>query len=155
MLPLVDRGGRPHERPLLAPGYGDRDALLSSIDDPAAKRFVEINYGPWDRLNDNQPILEGVGPKPEGARFYPEDMTKEELETAVAADPSLKSLYTIVERDSDGKLVARPYSEVFGPELKQAAAKLREAAELAEDPRTQALPRSARRCSGDRRLPTV
>src|SRR5688572_13618009 len=29
---------------------GDRDALLASIEDPAVRRFVEINYGPWDRL---------------------------------------------------------------------------------------------------------
>lgn len=112
--------------------YGDRDALLSSIDDPAARRFAEINYGPWDRLGDNEPFLEGVGPKPLGAQFYPEDMSKEEFEAAAADDPKLDDLYTIVERDASGKLVARPYSEIFGPELRAAAAKLREAAALAE-----------------------
>ena len=28
----------------------DRDALLASVEDPSVRRFVEINYGPWDRL---------------------------------------------------------------------------------------------------------
>ena len=28
--------------------WGDRDSLLAGIDDPKARRFAEINYGPWD-----------------------------------------------------------------------------------------------------------
>ena len=63
-------------------------------------------------------------------------MTKQELEAAVAAasdgGAALKSLYTIVVREG-GTLTPKPYSQVFGPELEQAAGKLREAAALAED----------------------
>lgn len=62
--------------------YGDRDGLLSTIDDPATRRFVEINYGPWDRLDNDAPFVDGVGPRPPGARFYPADMTKEEFAAA-------------------------------------------------------------------------
>ena len=58
--------------------YGDKDGLLSTIDDPATRRFVEINYGPWDRLDNDAPFVEGAGPRPPGARFYPADMSKEE-----------------------------------------------------------------------------
>src|SRR5690606_36510321 len=97
-------------------------------------RFAEINYGPWDRLEENAPFLEGVGPKPEGSNFYPPDLTKAEFEAAVAADPALKSLYTMVRRDAAGKLVAIPYHTFFAEPLQRAAEKLRQAAALAEDP---------------------
>ena len=39
-----------------------------------------INYGPWDRLNGDKPFISGIGPKPDGATFYPPGMTKEDLE---------------------------------------------------------------------------
>ena len=59
--------------------YGDREKLLSSLGDPAERRLAQINYGPWERLNDNRPFVAGVGPKPPGARFYPEDLTREHI----------------------------------------------------------------------------
>ena len=34
--------------------FGDRDSLLESLTDPAAKDYALINYGPWDRLADNE-----------------------------------------------------------------------------------------------------
>ncbi|MDX1571348.1 MAG: Zn-dependent hydrolase, partial [Xanthomonadales bacterium] len=65
--------------------YGDREALLSSLSG-ATQTYARINYGPWDRLAGNQPFVPGVGPKPLGARFYPEDMTKAEFEAAALPD---------------------------------------------------------------------
>ena len=89
--------------------WGDKAALLSGIEDPAARRFADINYGPWDRLAGDQPFVESFGPKPLGARFYPEDMTKEEFE---AWDQEGKDgLYTLVRRDAECKLLLQPYSE--------------------------------------------
>ena len=114
--------------------YGDKDALLASIDDPALKRFAEINYGPWDRLNNNAPFIDGVGPKPPGANFYPKNMTKEEFESAAAEDPALKSLYTVVVRDEDEQLRPVPYHEAYAPNMKAASEHLRAAAALAEEP---------------------
>ncbi|MGW8268551.1 MAG: dipeptidyl-peptidase 3 family protein [Longimicrobiales bacterium] len=118
--------------------YGDRDAFLSSLDDPAARAYGIINFGPWDRIDGNAPWLAGVGPKPPGARFYPEDMTVEEFEAAVASAPdegrALKSLYTLVRRDEGGHLVAVPYSEAFADAHGRAAAQLDAAADLAEEP---------------------
>ncbi len=135
MLPLLIEAAQVMDGLFWRQTYGDKQALLGSLDG-AARRFAEINYGPWDRLGDDEPFLPGVGPKPDGAQFYPADMTKQEFEAAVAASSdggeALKSLYTIVVRNDDG-LAALPYSQVFRAELETAAGKLREAAALAED----------------------
>lgn len=112
--------------------WGDKQALLAGIEDPATRRFVEINYGPWDRLDNDAPFVAGIGPRPPGARFYPEDMTKAEFE---AADlPGKDSLYTLIRRDDAGKLMVVPYHEAYRAELQQVAALLRQAAEVASDP---------------------
>ena len=63
--------------------YGDDyQAWLASIGVDEARLFAEQNYGPWDRLDSNKPFIEGVGPKPLGANFYPADMSKEEFDAA-------------------------------------------------------------------------
>src|SRR5574344_1481690 len=38
--------------------FGDKSAL-DTITDKYAKEFAIINYGPWDRLNNNNPFIEG------------------------------------------------------------------------------------------------
>jgi hypothetical protein len=115
--------------------YGSRDEVLARAGDDAwLRRFVEINYGPWDRLADNEPFLDGVGPKPAGANFYPPDMTDEEFEAAAADDPALRGLYTLVRRDADGGLVAIPYHEAFSEWHEAAALHLDAAASVATEP---------------------
>lgn len=118
--------------------YGNYDSLLRSIRDPALRRYVEINYGPWDRLAGDEPLIEGVGPKPPGANFYPRDLTQEEFEAYLREHPeaadSLKSLYTVVRRRPDGGLYAIPYHQAYAERLLLAAAYLRIAASLAPDP---------------------
>ncbi|MDX1525502.1 MAG: Zn-dependent hydrolase [Pseudidiomarina maritima] len=111
---------------------GDKDQLLSQLDDSKVKRFTEINYGPWDRLNNDQPFLTGYADKPAGANFYPADMTKAEFEAADFAGKI--DLYTLIRRDAAGKLYALPYHEAYRDQLTQAAELLREAAEFAQDP---------------------
>ena len=109
----------------------DWQTRLEAIEDDDAYMFAQINYGPWDRLNDNQPFVDGVGPKPPGANFYPADMTKEEYEaTYLPGDP----LYSLIRRDDAGALTVVPYSVAYADELGRAAELLREAADLAEDP---------------------
>jgi len=112
--------------------YGDKEELLGSIADPKERRFAEINYGPWDRLAADQPFIEGVGPKPLGARFYPEDMSKQEFEAW--AQEGKNGLYSLVRRDPQGGLILEPYSQAYKTELGQAAGLLRQASELASDP---------------------
>lgn len=111
--------------------YGDKEALLKTLTDSAMMQFAMINYGPWERLNGNKPFVEGVGEKPLGAGFYPVDMTKEEFEALVHPDKT--GLYTILNRDAEGKLQVVAYSEAYKPELEKAASLIRKAAELAED----------------------
>ncbi len=112
--------------------YGDREAILGQVSDPDLKRFIEINYGPWDRLDGNQSFVEGIDQKPLGATFYPEDMTQEEFD---ALDDDMKSsLYSVVRRDESGSLQVVPYSQEFNEELTQASELLKQASELAEDP---------------------
>jgi hypothetical protein len=97
---------------------------------------VLLNYGPWDRLDGYRPFVPCVGDRPAGAEFYPGDVTKEEFERAAAAPggEALRSPYTMVRRDSSGKLTAVPYHQAFSGPTRRAAARLREAAALADDP---------------------
>lgn len=117
--------------------YGNKEALLDSISEPVLKEFAIINYGPWDRLQNNRPFIDGVLTKPAGANFYPQDMTKDEFEKHLQENPddqeALKSLYTLVERDENGNLEAVPYNVAFEDQFASAAEKLRKASELAED----------------------
>ncbi len=112
--------------------YGDRQALLKRVTDPRTRDFVMLNYGPWDRLADNEPFVAGVGPKPPGAEFYPHDMTKEEFERANL--PGSRSEYTLLRRDAKGALTVVPFHVAYRDEVERAARKLEEAAALAEDP---------------------
>lgn len=111
--------------------YGDKEQLLNSINDLATREFALINYGPWERLNDNKPFIEGVGTKPLGANFYPIDMTKEEFESFNSKDK--KSLYTIIKRNSEGKLESVPYHIAYKDDIEKVASLLKQASELAED----------------------
>jgi len=111
--------------------YGDKEELFAEIENEYAKEYVKIHYGPWDRLNGNAPFIPGFGEKPAGARFYPEDITVEEFEAW--DDPAKTSLYTMIRRDAEGKLMAVPYSEAFQEEHSRAAGLMHRAAGLAED----------------------
>jgi hypothetical protein len=111
--------------------YADRDALLARVTDPAERALVERNFGPWDRLNGDAPIVEGVGPRPPGAEFYPADMTKAEFDAAEL--PGKDGWYTLVRRDDAGKLVVVPYHEAYRADLEPVAGLLRRAADLSDD----------------------
>jgi hypothetical protein len=133
MIPLLIEAADAMDAVFRIQAFGDLDSLLSEVDDPDLREFVEINYGPWDRVDGNAPFLHGFGPKPPGANFYPPDVTLDEFEAAAASDPALRSEYTMVRRDDQGRLVAIPYHEFFAEHVRLASARLREAAALAED----------------------
>ncbi len=131
---LLIEAAQPMDEVFWMEAYGDRaEAEALAGGDPLKLEYIRINYGPWDRLRNNEPFIEGVGPKPAGANFYPADMTREEFEAAAETDPQLRSLYTLVRRSDDGSLHAVPYHEAFAEQHRAAAAKLREAAELTTD----------------------
>lgn len=111
--------------------FGDDHAdWLAGIEDERARRFAAMNYGPWDRLDGEKPFVAGVGQKPLGAQFYPEDMSRDEF-NGVELDGKA-GLYSLIRRDEAGSLVVVPYHEVYAEPLGEAARLLREAADLAE-----------------------
>lgn len=110
---------------------GDRAALLAQAPDEATRELVTVNFGPWDRLNEDTPFIANIKPRPPGGMFYPVDMTKEEFQAAGLPDKA--SNYTLLRRDAAGKLVTVPYHLEYKPELERTAALLREAAELSGD----------------------
>ena len=139
MIPLLIEAGDAMDRIFWQQAYGDKAELMDSIkDDPDLTRLVEINYGPWDRLAGDEPFVPGFGPKPEGANFYPANMSKEEFESKILESEEIKeeltSLYTLVRRNEAGELHAIPYHEAFSEDVAVAVEKLRATAALAEDP---------------------
>ena len=98
----------------------------------AARRYFAINAGPWDR-RDHYAAFFGPWEHPEGANYYPLDLT--DAERAAIEDPAngLNGLFSMVRRDEAGALKAIPYSEFFRDELTQAADLLRQAATLTEN----------------------
>ncbi|MBT8047568.1 MAG: Zn-dependent hydrolase [Xanthomonadales bacterium] len=132
MIPLLIEASKIMDDLFWLQAYGDREPLLNSIDDPAQRRFADINYGPWDRLAADQPFVENAGPKPLGAGFYPRDMSKEEFEAW--GQEGKDGLYTLVKRNEAGELYLQTYSEAYAGQLRDSAGLLRQAAELAEDP---------------------
>lgn len=112
--------------------YGtDKESFLNSIEDPEARLFAEINYGPWNHFDNLKPFLPNYGEMPKGASFYPADMTKEEFEAW--DNPDKTSLYTLIRRDENGKLQAVWYHDAYAEQINKAAELLVKASELAAD----------------------
>jgi hypothetical protein len=110
---------------------GEKNEFLASIADPDTKRFAEINYGPWDEMDNLKPFVDGFGEKPAGAEFYPHDMTKEDFEKYT--DPNKTSLYTVIRRNENGDLVTLWYHEAYKSQVDKAAELLRKASKLTDD----------------------
>jgi len=131
MIPLMIEASKVMDELFWYEAYGNKDSLLSATTDPDTESYLKINYGPWDRLENNEPFIEGIGPKPEGANFYPSDMTKKEFEEADLQGKT--SLYTFIRRDEAGKLKVVPYKEMFAKQVEKAADLIQLCADLAED----------------------
>jgi hypothetical protein len=117
-------------RAALAPNAADAQAQLHA--------FL-INKGPWSRLDHNRIVIAGVPAKPESANFYPAGATKADVQKwidGLGADEkaSATGFFTTIRRGANGALTAVPYSVEYQGELAQAAALLREAAQLATEP---------------------
>jgi hypothetical protein len=106
-------------------------SIMDTITRPQLAKFFEINYGPWDRLDNNKPFLKGVGEKPKGAGFYPQDMTIEEFNKL--EDSTKNSPYTILKREN-GRLVVVPYNIEYISNVQQAAQYLSMASVMIDDP---------------------
>ncbi|WP_461630612.1 dipeptidyl-peptidase 3 family protein [Labilibaculum euxinus] len=131
MLPILMEVADIMEELFWKDAIGDKAEFLGALTDPAAVAYSKINYGPWDRLNDNLPFIDGFGAKPKGANFYPGDMTQEEFDAI--PDEMKTDWYTKIERDENGELKVVPYHVVYKEQIKKAADLLLKASELAED----------------------
>jgi hypothetical protein len=98
--------------------------------------YFLINDGPWSRLDNNEPFIDGVpSEKPPQANFYLDDITKDEFNSWLNGLPGSDKekatgyFYTI-RRDASGKLMSVPYNEAYREFLEPAAQLLRQAATL-------------------------
>jgi hypothetical protein len=98
--------------------------------------YFYINDGPWSRLDDKEPFIEGVPrEKPPQANYYPDDMTKDEFNAWLQALPEAEKqkatgFFHLIRRGPDKKLTIVPYSQAYKDILEPAAKLLREAAAL-------------------------
>src|SRR4029079_9946334 len=122
--------------------WSGNDALhqkLQADTSPAGRQrlhYFLINDGPWSRLDNNEPFIEGVArEKPPQANFYPDDITKDEFNAWANGLPAAEKekatgYFYAIRRDPNGKLMSVPYSEAYRDFLEPAQKLLREAAAL-------------------------
>ncbi|MFQ5639500.1 MAG: peptidase [bacterium] len=112
-----------------------RKALAERSDELGKKAYAyfNISFGPWDRLDEHEAPFIGKMPRPAGAGYYPEDLSKEEFEAYLKERPEaakeLTGLFTLVRRNGEA-LTAEAYSQAFKEWLEPAAKLMREAADL-------------------------
>lgn len=142
-LGLIFKAAQVMDRIFLRQVYEKNEVLenaLATGDNPdyaVLKDYFKINFGPFDRLDEDKPFINLEEEKPDGANYYPADMTKEEFEAHLQANPdddkAFKSEFTVIRR-KEGKLAAVPYSEEYKDLLEQASKYLKDAAQLIENP---------------------
>ncbi|EAL69775.2 hypothetical protein DDB_G0275419 [Dictyostelium discoideum AX4] len=75
-----------------------KQQFLVNYKDKDIREYCSINYGPWDRLNNDNSFIDGIGNKPPTLNFYPLDITEDEFDNF---NNSLKkSSYTVLRRDN-------------------------------------------------------
>src|ERR1041385_528757 len=95
--------------------------------------YFYINDGPWSRLDNNEPFVEGVPhEKPLNANYYPDDMSKDEFNSWVqslseADKQKATGFFYLIRRGPDRKLTIVPYSEAYKEYLAPAADEVKEA----------------------------
>ena len=99
------------------------------------RRMIWINGSRFDFLDHEKPFV-GTQPKPPGAGLYPQGLTREQIESYVAAHPEKRAeIYspTTIVRWHASDLEGIPYHIAFRAFLAPAAKDLREAAALSPD----------------------
>ena len=105
-------------------------------EDVEVRRYLWINGSRFDLTNDNQPFLGTESASP-GAGFYPQGLTREQIEHYVKDHPEKRTeIYspTTIVRWHGADLEAVPYHIAYRAYLEQAAKDLREAGDLSRDP---------------------
>lgn len=111
--------------------YGDKDTLFKKLQSEDETTLCKINFGPWDRLDNNKPFIENIGKKPIGSGFYPTDIKYLPFIDMKFEDKL--SMFTVIKRSEDGSLYTQPYHVAYKKELEIAADYLKKAAKIAEN----------------------
>ncbi|MCQ2284235.1 MAG: Zn-dependent hydrolase [Bacteroidales bacterium] len=111
--------------------FGPKSSL-DTIQDKWMKEFALINYGAWDRLDNDKPFIPGFGAKPAVCNYYPQDCTLEEYEACT--DKNKSSQYTVLVRNSDGSLKSVWYHEFYKEKIDKVCALLDKAINICENP---------------------
>ena len=104
--------------------------------DQKLRRYLWINASRFDLLDQNKPFV-GTASTPPGRGFYPQGLTREQIEQYVKDHPEKKAeIYspTTVVRWHGDQLEGLPYHIAYRSFLEPAARNLREAAQLSADP---------------------
>src|SRR5262245_12834469 len=103
------------------------------------RRYLFINGSRFDLVDGNKPFV-GAAPMPPGRALYPAGLTRADIETYVARNPSRKQAiynpYTFLTRTGPGNsdLSGEWYHSKLVEFTRPAAAALRKAADLSDDP---------------------
>src|SRR5438132_5094994 len=139
-------GGADHGPALSAPELvGQRDALLHAragqvAPRPGAAACVLPEQGPVGPHRPEPAVHPWcAGGEATSGNFYPAGATKADVERWMKSLPEARrrqaaGFYTTIRRDAAGKFHIVPYSVEYQGELSRAAALLREAAQLADEP---------------------
>jgi hypothetical protein len=99
----------------VVPGFDLQALLEQAKGDNELKEMLLFNYGPYDRLNDDAPLLP-VPRKFPGVGFYPADLTQAEfvdyLRREKASKDNLESPYTVIRR-TNAHLIGIPFHEAY------------------------------------------
>jgi hypothetical protein len=113
-----------------------------SAEGRARLHYFLINKGPWSRLDHNASFVPGAPEKPAGANYYPEGASKTDLERWIQSLPEAEraratGFFTVIRR-AGSSFALVPYHLEYQGELAQAAALLRDAAQLTKEPTLKA-----------------
>ncbi len=111
-------------------------ATSKSTRDQELRRYVWINGSRFDLIEENRPFV-GTALMPPGRGFYPEGLTRKQIEQYVQDHPDQKDeIYssTTAVRWHGDRLEGVPYHIAYRSFLDPAARDLREAASLSDDP---------------------
>ena len=105
--------------------------------DTALRRYLWINCGRFDLIDENKPFV-GTEPMPPGRGFYPLGMTQQRAEDFVAKHPDRRrdifNSLTVIRKTKDGDLEAVPYHVAYRQFLEPMAQDLLDATVYSDDP---------------------
>jgi len=114
--------------------YGEKNNLLYQLrnESQEIKNLVLLNYGPWDRFNENKPLIDDYSSKPKGSNLYPPNFTREDFLTI--ADTNKYCPYTVIREDSEHNYTVIKYYNEYATNLKQAIGYIQKAEKICINP---------------------